>query len=72
MKIEFGTKRVNRIIEDLITRMIVEEGNPPPWVENRKLWEGAINVISPYWYKFDNPWAIVANVYLEMGGEIKR
>jgi hypothetical protein len=48
MKIEFGTKRVNRIIEDLITRMIVEEGNPPPWVENRKLWEGAINVISPY------------------------
>ena len=42
--------------------------NPPQWVDDKPTWERAKAQVQPYWSAYDQPWAVVATVYREMGG----
>jgi len=42
--------------------------NPPAWVRDEALWERAKLSVRPYWDNYDQPWAVVASVYENMGG----
>jgi hypothetical protein len=42
--------------------------NPPKWVDDKATWQRAKAQVQPYWSAYDQPWAVVATVYREMGG----
>lgn len=44
--------------------------NPAPWVRDEEIWERAKAEVLPDWEKYDQPWAVVAHVYEQMGGRI--
>ena len=46
--------------------------NPPPFVADKKVWQKAKKVTKKYWKKYDEPYAVVLDVYKNMGGKIKK
>jgi len=44
------------------------EGNPPAWVGDESSWERAKEIVQEKWEQYDEPWAVVAHVYFNMGG----
>ena len=46
-------------------------GNPPAWVANESIWDKAKAQVKKNWNSYDEPWAIVADVYEKMGGKKK-
>lgn len=44
--------------------------NPPSWVKDEDTWQEAKDQVEPYWDRYDDPWAVVAYVYKQMGGEV--
>lgn len=49
--------------------------DPPAWVENEAIWERAEKAVDPEGKgaeKYDEPFAVVAAVYVRMGGSVKR
>lgn len=36
---------------------------------DEKTWKRAKKVVKPYWKKYDEPWAVVYDVYRKMGGK---
>lgn len=46
----------------------VMPGNPPAWVHDEATWERAKKAVQKYWGNYDEPWAVVAHVYGQMGG----
>lgn len=48
-----------------------EEGNPPAWVASEAIWERAKKAVEDSWEDYEEPWAVVAHVYSNMGGETK-
>lgn len=46
--------------------------NPPPFVADKKVWQRAKKVTKKYWKKYDEPYAVVLDVYKNMGGKIKK
>lgn len=47
------------------------EGNPPAWVANESIWDKAKKQVKENWSEYDEPYAVVADVYFKMGGEKK-
>jgi hypothetical protein len=45
--------------------------NPPEWVKSEPTWDKAKAEVKKDWNKYDEPWAVVADVYGKMGGEKK-
>lgn len=45
--------------------------NPPVWVKDKAIWERAKRQVERYWERYDEPWAVVADVYKKMGGKQK-
>lgn len=43
----------------------------PTWVEDEAIWEDAKAAVVPHWNEYDEPWAVVATVYQQMGGRVK-
>lgn len=48
-----------------------EDGNPPEWVASESTWERAKKSVEKNWEGYDEPWAVVAHVYKQMGGGMK-
>jgi hypothetical protein len=48
------------------------EGNPPAWVASEKTWDKAKKAVKKYWKRYDEPYAIVAHVFRNMGGKLKK
>jgi hypothetical protein len=44
------------------------EGNPPAWVGDEATWERAKEAVEKHWENYDEPYAVVAHVYFNMGG----
>lgn len=47
------------------------EGNPPAWVDDEATWDRAKAAVEKYWDEYDEPYAVVASVYENMGGGTK-
>jgi hypothetical protein len=39
---------------------------------DEKIWNRAKKVVKKYWNKYDEPWAVVYDVYRKMGGKAKK
>ena len=39
---------------------------------DEKVWKRAKKVVKPYWNKYEEPWAVVYDVYRKMGGKSKK
>jgi|SRR6185369_8114977 len=39
---------------------------------DEKVWKRAKKVVKPYWKKYEEPWAVVYDVYRKMGGKSKK
>lgn len=39
---------------------------------DEKVWKRAKKTVKKYWKKYDEPWAVVYDVYRKMGGSIKK
>jgi len=48
------------------------EGNPPKWVADPAKWKRAKKVVKKYWKNYEEPYAITAHVYENMGGKVKK
>jgi len=48
------------------------KGNPSSWIANEAIWEKAKKAVRKYWKKYDEPYAVVADVYRKMGGKVKK
>jgi hypothetical protein len=47
-------------------------GNPPAWVASPSIWNRAREAVEKgHWERYDEPWAVVAHVYRNMGGGVK-
>jgi hypothetical protein len=46
--------------------------NPPGSIASEKTWDRAKKVVKKYWKKYDEPWAVVYDVYRKMGGKPKK
>jgi hypothetical protein len=46
--------------------------NPPGVVASEKTWDRAKKSVKKYWKKYDEPWAVVYDVYRKMGGKLKK
>lgn len=46
--------------------------NPPGAIANEKIWNKAKKAVKKYWKKYDEPWAVVYDVYRKMGGKPKK
>ena len=42
--------------------------NPPGAIASEKTWDKAKKAVKKYWKKYDEPWAVVYDVYRKMGG----
>lgn len=60
-----GDKRLMKL-----ARGVTEENNPPNWALDESLWEKAKAAVEDRWDEYDEPYAVVAHVYQQMGGEI--
>jgi hypothetical protein len=60
-----GDKRLMRLASG-----VTEENNPPSWVEDEDIWEKAKDAVEDKWDEYDEPYAVVAHVYQQMGGGI--
>lgn len=46
--------------------------NPPGSIASEKIWDKAKKAVKKYWKKYDEPWAVVYDVYRNMGGKKKK
>jgi hypothetical protein len=46
--------------------------NPPSTILDKKLWSRAKKTVKKYWKRYDEPWAVVYDVYRKMGGKAKK
>lgn len=46
--------------------------NPPGAIGSEKIWDRAKKSVKKYWKKYDEPWAVVYDVYRKMGGKPKK
>ena len=46
--------------------------NPPSTIRSEKIWDRAKKSVKKYWKKYDEPWAVVYDVYKKMGGKPKK
>jgi hypothetical protein len=46
--------------------------NPPGAVASEKTWNRAKKSVKKYWKNYDEPWAVVYDVYRKMGGKPKK
>jgi hypothetical protein len=46
--------------------------NPPASITSEKTWDRAKKAVKRYWKKYDEPWAVVFDVYRKMGGKTKK
>jgi hypothetical protein len=68
-----GEVQSGKVDADLMEKLAdfdPEEGNPPSWVSDEGTWNRAKKAVEPKWDEYDEPYAVVAHVYREMGGEI--
>jgi hypothetical protein len=71
-------------IDDITRREILENGkkpeykpfdkahNPPGLIADEKTWNRAKKAVKKYWKKYEEPWAVVYDVYRKMGGKKKK
>lgn len=45
--------------------------NPPSWVRDEAVWERATARVKPYWKKYKEPYAVITDLYMRMGGRRK-
>lgn len=50
---------------------VARPDNPPAWVADEDTWERAKDAVKKSWDEYDEPYAVVAHVYENMGGETK-
>ena len=46
--------------------------NPPGAIASEKIWDKAKKAVKKYWKKYEEPWAVVYDVYRKMGGKPKK
>lgn len=69
---EAAEAKANPQIAELVDGYDPEvQGNPPAWVASEATWEEAKKAVEPTWDNYDDPWAVVAHVYEQMGGSFK-
>lgn len=47
------------------------DGNPPSWATDPDKWAEAEKAVKPHWDEYDEPYAVVAHVYKNMGGGVQ-
>jgi len=47
------------------------DGNPPQWAVDPDKWAKAEEAVKPHWDEYDEPYAVVAHVYKNMGGGVR-
>lgn len=45
--------------------------NPPRWAIDKDTWHRAEEKVKPHWAKYDQPYAVVVDVYKRMGGRVR-
>lgn len=48
------------------------DGNPAEWVADEQLWDRAKAAVEPKWGDYDEPYAVVAHVYKQLGGAFNK
>lgn len=46
--------------------------NPPSAIASEKIWDKAKKAVKKYWKGYEEPWAVVYDVYRKMGGKPKK
>lgn len=46
--------------------------NPPGVIASEKIWNRAKKAVKKYWKGYEEPWAVVYDVYRKMGGKSKK
>lgn len=46
------------------------DGPPPPWAQDKDVWDRAVLATDPDGGAHDEPWLLVAHVYKAMGGQV--
>lgn len=54
-----------------LAKGVTEKNNPPKWVADKATWVKAKKAVQPKWDDYDEPYAVVATVYKNMGGTIR-
>jgi hypothetical protein len=72
---EIGQEIVENGVEDDIATLMedYDPGENPAWAQDEDIWERAKKAVDPEGEgadKYDEPWAVVATVYKNMGGAI--
>lgn len=52
-------------------KKIAAPGNPPSWVLDEDTWDRAKEAIRKRWADYDEPYAVVASIYQNMGGGVR-
>jgi hypothetical protein len=47
---------------------VVRHRNPPAWAKDAAIWQRAEAAVLPHWRDYEEPYAVVATVYKQMGG----
>jgi len=45
--------------------------NPPGWVMDERVWTEAKEAVAQRWDDYQNPWAVVVDVYKAKGGRVR-
>lgn len=48
------------------------KGNPSSWIADEEIWNKAKKAVRKRWKKYKEPYAVVAAVYKDMGGKVKK
>jgi hypothetical protein len=70
--IKWITDEERRLIKENGTDPTFKPHNPPGSVASEKTWDKAKKAVKKYWKKYDEPWAVVFDVYQKMGGKTKK
>ena len=66
------TPEEHRLIKENGTNPVFLPHNPPSSVANEAIWNKAKKAVKKHWKKYDEPWAVVYDVYYKMGGKKKK
>lgn len=64
-------ERDNEDLEDLLEEEAPTEKVRPDWARDGKLWDRALKAVQPNWKDYEDPGAVVAYAYVDMGGRLK-
>src|SRR5574337_1299641 len=70
--VDWITPEERTLIKENGTDPTFKPHNPPASISSEKTWDKAKKAVKKYWKKYDEPWAVVYDVYRKMGGKPKK